>query len=105
MSDQKSANRQVREYLYDLRNIANENGFKSEEKWLLRLGTLADKTAFEKKYHGTASMKLGPDDLPLMFSMVLCQLKQPTTAVPDSKTIAQDQLQYLIAFNPERERR
>jgi len=105
MNDQKSALRQANEYLYDLRNTAAENGFKPDEKWQLSLVTYADKAAIEKKYHAAVAAKANPEDLSAMFEIVKAKLNQFGAVVTDVKTIGRDQLQYLIAYNPERERR
>jgi hypothetical protein len=105
MNEQKSAGRQANEYLYELRNMAAENGFKPTEKWELNLASPVEKAAIEKKYHATVAAKARPEDLSAVFLLVQEGLKQPETAVPDNKTIASDELQYLIAYSPERERR
>jgi len=105
MSNKQSADRQAKEFLYDLRNSANENGFNPDEKWQIRLVTLGDKAAIEKKYHASIAAKASPEDLSTMFVLVQAQLNQPATTAPDIKTIGSNQLQYLIAYNPERERR
>jgi hypothetical protein len=105
MSDQESADRQSTEFLYDLRNNANENGFKPEEKWQLSLVTLKDKAAIEKKYHATVAAKASPEMLSAMISLVQTGLNQPITNLLDIKTMGLNQLQYLIGYNPARERR
>jgi hypothetical protein len=105
MNDQKSALRQANEYLYDLRNMATENGFKPDEKWQLSLVTQADKAAIEKKYHAAVAAKANPEELAAMFEIVKTKLNQLGAIVPDVKTIGREQLQYLIAYNPQRERR
>jgi hypothetical protein len=105
MNDQKSADWQANEYLYDLRNTAAENGFKPDEKWQLSLVTQEDKAAIEKKYHAAVAAKANPEDLSAMFEIVKIRLNQPAAIIPDIKTIGRDRLQYLIAYNPEREKR
>jgi hypothetical protein len=105
MNDQKSAERLAEEYLYDLRNSAAENGFKPDEKWELSLVNQADKVVIEKSYHATVASKAGPEDISVLFELVRAGLKQPAGSVPDLNTIRREQLQYLIAYNPARERR
>jgi hypothetical protein len=105
MNDQKSALRKANEYLYDLRNTATENGFKPDEKWQLSLVTQADKAAIEKKYHAAVAAKANPEELAAMFEIVKTKLNQLAASIPDIKTIGREQLQYLIAYIPERERR
>jgi hypothetical protein len=105
MKDQRSADRLAKEYLYDLRNSAEENGFKPDEKWQLSLVTQADKAAIEKKYHNAVAAKAAPEDLSVLLELVREGLKQPAGSVPDLNTIRREQLQYLIAYNPARERR
>jgi hypothetical protein len=39
---------QAKEYLFDLNNTANENGFKADESWKVSLATAAEKAAIEK---------------------------------------------------------
>jgi hypothetical protein len=105
MTEKKSADRQANEYLYELRNMAAENGFKPSEKWQLNLASAIEKAAIEKKYHATVAAKTSPEDLSAVFLLVQEALKQPETAAPDKKTIDLEQLEYLIAFCPEREKR
>jgi len=105
MNESKSALRQANEYLYDLRNTATENGFKPDEKWQLSLVTQADKAAIEKKYHAAVAAKANPEELAAMYEIVQAKLNQFGASVPDIKTIGREQLQYLIAYNPQRERR
>jgi len=105
MNDKRSADWQAKEFLYDLRNSANENGFKPDEKWQLSLVTFKDKAALEKKYHASVVAKGSPEDLSAMFTLVQAGLNKPASNAADIKTIGLNQLQYLIAYNPERERR
>jgi len=105
MNNQQSADWQAKEFIYDLRNSANENGFKPEEKWQLSLVTLRDKAVIEKKYHASVTTKASPEVLSEIFTLVQAGLKQPASNIPDVKTIGLNQLQYLIAYNPDRERR
>ncbi|WP_179413323.1 hypothetical protein HDF19_15485 [Mucilaginibacter sp. E4BP6] len=101
----QSAERQAKEYLYDLQNKARESGFKPDEKWHVSLATIAEKNAIEKNYHAAIAAKAIPEVLLAMFGLVQTGLKQSLTEVPDIKDIKLNRWEYLVAYNPERERR
>jgi len=105
MNDQRSADRQAREFLYDLHNKANESGFKPSDKWQLSLATLAEKTAIEKNYHAAVTTKASPEVLAAMLAQVQTGLSQSSADAPEIAAIKHNHWQYLVAYNPERERR
>ncbi|WP_413668310.1 hypothetical protein ACEN9X_28200 [Mucilaginibacter sp. Mucisp86] len=97
--------KEVKEYLFDLRNIAAENGFKSEKPWQVKLASQADKNSIEKQYHASVSVKAGAEKLASMLAQVEAELMLPATASLSLKDIRLNELQYLVAYNPLQERR
>jgi hypothetical protein len=98
----------AREYIYDLGNIALENGFKADEHWEVNLATAAEKIAIEKKYYPTVATKLIPEILTDTFRSVKTKLHQSikeAAQVLEKRQSPQPQLQYLVAYNPNRLRR
>jgi hypothetical protein len=101
---------QAKVYVYDLNNCARENGFKPDETWQLSLATNDEKKAIEKKYHPTMSTKVLPEFLGELFGLVkekMIQAKSEMEKKFDGDTLFNktNEHQYLIAFNPKRERR
>jgi hypothetical protein len=106
--ENKIAEFQAKIYLYDLSNCAREFGFKDNEGWQVSLATLAEKSAIENKYFPTISAKGLPEVLSGMFGLVkekLIQAKSDIEKTWDTNSIRNNHLQYLIAFNPDRQRR
>ncbi|MFA6084890.1 hypothetical protein [Mucilaginibacter sp.] len=104
----KTIEYQAREYLFDLNNAANENGFKADEHWKVSLATAAEKAAIERSYYPTISTKVVPEVLPELFRIVKATLSQGLDnleKIMDANTLAKNQLQYVIAYNPNRLRR
>lgn len=95
-------------YVYDLNNCAIEYGFKNDEGWELSLATALEKTALEKKYYPTVTVKALPETLLELVRLVKNKLiavkydmeRKFDTAHDNDEVI----LQYLIAFNPKRAR-
>ncbi len=63
-------------YIYDLHNCAKEFGFKTEDVWEVGLVTDVEKSAIEKKYFPTISIKILPAILLETFEMVKEKLLQ-----------------------------
>jgi hypothetical protein len=105
MNMQIAISKEVKEYLFDLRNMAAENGFKTEKPWQLKLVSQADKNLIEKQYHASVSVKAGADKLASMLMQVEAELMLPATGSISLKDIQLNELQYLIAYNPLQERR
>ena|ERR1700748_3748645 len=94
-------------YMHDLTNCAKEFHFKAEEVWKVGLVTNKEKSAIEKKYFPTISVKILPKVLLETFDMVKEKLSQAKSEVESKLTISNisiGKLSYLIAFNPKRER-
>jgi hypothetical protein len=106
----ESVEYQAKVYVYDLNNSARENGFKPDETWQLSLATNEEKNAIEKKYHPTISAKVLPEILGELFGLVKAKLilaKSDMEKKFDGDTLFNktNEHQYLVAFNPKRERR
>jgi hypothetical protein len=93
MKMQIAINNAVKEYLFDLRNIAAENGFKAEKPWQLQLVNQADKKLIEKQYHASVSVKAEADKLASMLTQVEAELMLPVTAPISLKDIKLNELQ------------
>jgi hypothetical protein len=94
-------------FLFDLGNSAKEHWFKAEETWEVSLATDDEKLAMEKKYFPTVSIKVLPEQLAELYGLI----KRRSTIVHsdventlNTDTIIKNHLQYLIAFNPNRQR-
>jgi hypothetical protein len=99
---------QAKEYLFDLNNTATENGFKADESWNVKLATATEKAAIEKNYFPVISTKVVTEILPGLFRMVKAKLSQGLDNVEsllDAKSIAKNELYYVVAYNPNRLRR
>lgn len=98
---------QATAYVYDLNNCAIEYGFKADEGWELSLATVFEKTALEKKYYPTVTIKALPETLLELVRIVknkLITAKYDMERKFDPSHHADVSLQYLIAFNPKRAR-
>ena len=90
-------------YVYDLNNCARENGFKTEENWEFSLASDADRYVLEKKYFPTVSAKVLPEFLSALANLVKGKLANATYNInADARTITENELQYLIAYSPNR---
>jgi len=98
---------QAMAYVYDLNNCAIEYGFKTDEGWELNLATALEKTALERKYYPTVTVKALPETLLELVRLVknkLIAAKYDMERKFDTADINDVSLQYLIAFNPKRTR-
>jgi hypothetical protein len=99
---------QAKEYLFDLNNTANENGFKADESWKVSLATAAEKAAIEKNYYPVIATMVLPEVLPGLFRIVKATLKQGLDNLEnsmDTRALIKSQLYYVVAYNPNRLRR
>jgi hypothetical protein len=99
---------QAKVYVYDLNNCAREFGFKADEIWEVDMASSHDKADIEKKYFPTLSAKVLPEMLAEMMSSVKFKLSQRLAGIEkntDATHIRQQELQYLIAYSPNRLRR
>ena len=104
MSDQ-TIEFQAKIYVYDLNNCAREFGFKADENWDVSMVTSQQKADIEKKYFPTLATKVLPEMLAEMLGSVKFKLNQGIEKVLETTSIRQQQLQYLVAFSPNRLRR
>ena len=98
---------QAKLYVYDLSNCAHEFGFKADEVWEVGLASEAEKIDIEKKYFPTVASKILPDTILETFNTVkekLIQRKSEVENKLDKNNISARKLNYLIAFNPKRQR-
>ncbi|RFZ94430.1 hypothetical protein D0C36_02445 [Mucilaginibacter conchicola] len=104
----KEVDYQTNLYLYELRNLAKEHGFKPEEQWELSMETVAGKADVQHNFFPTNIAKITPDILLQVLHSVKAQLNLSLTEdeqSTNSKRIALDELSYLVAHNPKRPRK
>ncbi|RYE20810.1 MAG: hypothetical protein EOP51_17035 [Sphingobacteriales bacterium] len=103
----KTVEYQANVYIYDLDNCAREYGFKADDLWQLSLATGDEKKALEKKYLPTISAKALPEFLSELGRVVKEKLIKAKTGIEhqlNPNNIPGTELQYLIAYNPKRQR-
>jgi hypothetical protein len=94
-------------FLFDLNNSAQEHWFKTDETWEISLATADERSALEKKYYPTISAKVLPEMLAELFGLVkkkLFMIQSDQEKSLNTDTVIKKHLQYLIAFNPKRQR-
>ncbi|MEP6612501.1 MAG: hypothetical protein ABJA76_11470 [Mucilaginibacter sp.] len=99
--------KETRMYLFDLTNTALENGFKADDNWELVLGTEAQKTKIQKDYYPAVAAKIFAEIALPVYYTIKSRLHQPLNAIEQSldvKTVLKDNLNYVIAYNPKRQR-
>jgi hypothetical protein len=90
-------------YVYDLNNCAQENGFKADETWEFSLATDVEKIALEKKYFPTITSKVLPELLTELYHTVKAKLTHAKYSGDRAGThVPGSNLQYLVAYNPNR---
>ena len=98
---------QAKVYVYDLNNRAREFGFNADETWEVEMVTGSGKAHLEKNYFPTLSARVLPELLAEMMKSVKFKLGQRLAAIGqhmDTKDIPQQELQYLVAYSPNRPR-
>lgn len=103
----KAVEMQATMYVYDLNNCAREFGFKVDEGWELNVATKDEKVSIEKKYHPTIATKVLPEILSELFGVVRDKLIQTKADIRNNlnpNNANNNELQYLVAFNPKRVR-
>ncbi|MDF2431682.1 MAG: hypothetical protein JWP44_1313 [Mucilaginibacter sp.] len=104
---EQAVENQSRIYLYDLMNEAKEHGFKNDDQWQLSLVTANEKTRIMKDYYPAIATKIFPEILLQVFHSVKSSLSQSLSKEEeqmDTKSILKDELNYIVAFNPNRPR-
>ncbi|XHR97382.1 hypothetical protein ACFJIV_12430 [Mucilaginibacter sp. UC70_90] len=104
---QKTIIQNAREYVYDLRNTANENGLKDSDTWQLSLVSGSEKKTLEKSYQPTVVIALLPDVIKVFITEVKAAMNRADAAFNrignlDLKT---NEMQFLVAYNNKRARR
>lgn len=98
---------QANMFLFDLNNSAREHWFKTDETWEISLATADERSALEKKYYPTISAKVLPEMLAELFALVkkkLFMIQSDQEKSLNTDTVIKKHLQYLVAFNPKRQR-
>ncbi len=103
MINTKTVEQQASIYVYDLNNCAREFGFKSEEGWEIGLASDNEKTAIEKKYFPTISVRALPEILAELLHLVKNRLSQTNAGRSTHSVNGTDlNFQYLVAYNSKR---
>lgn len=92
---------QVELFLFDLKNEAIEQGFKSGESWTLKLATGDEIIAFKKHHHLVISLKLQPYALLKVYQQVKSKLQQSLGKDDAALTVsdlARDEKTHLVAY-------
>jgi hypothetical protein len=94
-------------FLYDLANLAREHWFKPGENWALSLANETEKAALEKQYQPILYITGETASLQKVAELMRTALRQPE---PEPETVDERRARrvpptYLIAYNPDRERK
>jgi hypothetical protein len=92
---------QAKIYVDDLNSCAHQFGFEDDELWDVSLATTTEKSAIEKKFFPTISVKALPIMLLEIFRVVKTKLIRIKLHV---KKKVSSNFQYMIAFSPKRRR-
>jgi hypothetical protein len=98
---------EAKEYVYDLKNCANEFGFNNQESWQFSLVTDAEKTKIEKDYYPTVSVHPAQEVLFEFLRLVKGKLMLPVKNEEhgfDVNSFEHKDVRHLIAFNPKMRR-
>jgi len=104
----RTADYQAKMYLYDLQNMALENGFKADDKWEISLVNEEEKTAIVNKHDHTIAVKIAPAILLETFTLVKNKLNLSKTEAEEAlnaNTIKANEIKYLMAFSAKKLRR
>jgi len=104
---EKSTIQNAREYVYDLGNTANENGFKDTDAWQLSLVSGSEKKTLEKNYQPTVVIGLLPEVITAFITEVKAAMNRADAVFMrlgnlDLKTT---EMQFLVAYNSNRAKR
>jgi hypothetical protein len=105
--DKQAIEKQTRMYMFDLLNTAKEHGFKGEDNWELSMATDTERIKIQKDYYPTIAARIFPEILLQVFHTIKSRLNQP--GYPEdrkegARTALNEELMYLVAFNPKRPR-
>ena len=106
MSEQ-SIIQNARDFVYDLENAANQNGFKDTDAWQLSLVSSSEKKTLEKNYQPTVVIGLLPAVITAFITEVKAAMNRADAAFSrlgnlDLKTT---EMQFLVAYNNNRVKR
>ena len=104
---EKSTIQNAREYVYDLGNAANENGFKDTDAWQLSLVSGSEKKTLEKSYQPTVVIALLPDVIKVFITEVKAAMNRADAAFNriGNLDLKSSEMQFLVAYNNKRARR
>lgn len=98
---QQAALSKVNLFMFDLKNEAQERGFKADDSWTLELATEKDLNTLRRAHHPIVLMKLAPSILLKVYQQVKSQLNQLASATDEALTdedILTNEKKYLAAY-------
>ena len=107
IADKQAIEKQTRMYMFDLLNTAKEHGFKGEDNWELSMVTDIERIKIQKDYYPTIAARIFPEILLQVFHTIKSRLNQPDhqeNRKEGTRTALNEELTYLVAFNPKRPR-
>src|SRR5436190_1369547 len=105
--DKQTIESQTRMYMFDLLNTAKEHGFKGEDNWELSMATNTERIKIQKDYYPTVAAKIFPEILLQVLHTIKTRLNQSAhkeEQKADRNNVLNEELNYLVAFNPKRPR-
>jgi hypothetical protein len=104
--DKQTIESQTRMYMFDLLNTAKEHGFKGEDNWELTMVTDTERIRIQKDYYPTVAAKIFPEILLQVLHTIKSRLNQSNKGEQraDERQVLNEELNYLVAFNPKRPR-
>jgi hypothetical protein len=105
MNNLKSVERQANLYMFDLNNLALENGCQTDNNWEVKQATLDEKKELERSYQLTMSTKYLPEEMGEMLRLVQFKLNNPVLGKVNETTTNNSGGNYLIAFHTGRLKR
>jgi hypothetical protein len=104
--DKQTIESQTRMYMFDLLNTAKEHGFKGEDNWELTMVTDTERIRIQKDYYPTVAAKIFPEILLQVLHTIKARLNQSNKGEQraDERQVLNEELNYLVAFNPKRPR-
>lgn len=90
---------------FQLKNSADECGFKAEDNWIIKLGDEEEMNTIRKNYIPSVISLIAPSLLVEVYQTVISKLKQTENedfAVLTKKDIERLKLSYIVAYNEKR---
>ncbi|TKC09966.1 hypothetical protein FA048_07075 [Pedobacter polaris] len=96
---------QIGLFLFQLNNTSDESGFKSDEKWDLKLTNEIDMKKIVKDYKPAIATQIPKGIIVEVYQSIRTKMKQAEDmeiALLDKKSIERLELNYIVAYNANR---